>query len=628
MSKGALRFTIAVAALSLAAATAFAEPVFRGKKRGHFGFSGSDQSYKKNQRWNWFWADDDVRLVFGDEERGHSRKKPAYDGADPEIAAGYGLGNLAYVPDPVVPLTGVFTEPRPYGTAEAAIYDALSGPEAAARVAAQEKEAILSHYRASGFKPVWMSNGAWAPRAAGVLKILGAAADEGLDPSNYLPPALASFEPSALPADPLARARIDIGLTAMALKYARHASGGQFDPRRLSRYNDLTPEAVPAPQALKVLAWSPYPEAYLAALQPRHLAFGAMKTALKELRAEVGNKTATMVAEGNKVKPGRSDPRMVELRARLSELGFLQQEGAGPAADELILDEALSAALKAFQKDVGLKATGGLDSATVIALNSQGSEFNLRRLIYNMERLRWLPKRLGGRYVMVNQAAFEVRVIDRGSEIWRSRVIVGKPLSQTSAFHDEIEMVVFNPSWGVPPSIVANEYLPKLRRDPSYLDREGFKVITQSGKVVPSSSIEWWSYGSKVPFSIQQPPGPKNALGELKFLFPNKHNIYMHDTPNRELFDKEARAFSHGCVRLQNPREFAMILLGWDRDKVDRNVDSRKSQTVRLKDKVPVHVSYFTAWPDETGKINYYNDLYGRDEAMEKALSAVTVAQR
>ena len=160
--------------------------------------------------------------------------------------------------------------------------------------------------------------------------------------------------------------------------------------------------------------------------------------------------------------------------------------------------------------------------------------------------------------------------MDGAKEIWRSRVIVGKPMSQTSAFHDEIETVVFNPSWGVPPSIIANEYLPKLRRDPSYLDREGFKVITQSGKVVPSSSVEWWSYGSKVPFSIQQPPGRKNALGEIKFLFPNSHNIYMHDTPSRNLFDEDVRAFSHGCVRVEDPRKFAEIVAGLPAAEIDR----------------------------------------------------------
>jgi murein L,D-transpeptidase YcbB/YkuD len=219
-------------------------------------------------------------------------------------------------------------------------------------------------------------------------------------------------------------------------------------------------------------------------------------------------------------------------------------------------------------------------------------------------------------------------VVENGRAVWSTRVIVGKPNTQTYMFHDEMELVVFNPSWGVPPSIIAREYLPKLRRDPGYLDRLGFKVVNQNGKVVPSRSVRWASYGSKVPFGIHQPPGAKNALGEVKFLFPNSHNIYMHDTPARELFEEDARAFSHGCVRVQNPREFASVILGWDAAKVAGHIETPRSETVRLKEKIPVHLAYFTAWPDETGKMRYFEDIYGRDKAMENARTSVTVAQR
>jgi murein L,D-transpeptidase YcbB/YkuD len=294
-----------------------------------------------------------------------------------------------------------------------------------------------------------------------------------------------------------------------------------------------------------------------------------------------------------------------------------------------VLDADLAVQLRLFQKASGISATGNVGPQTIGALNGQRSTGNrVATLIDNMERLRWLPKSLGHRYVFVNQAAFEARVMEDGQEIWKTRVIVGKPSTQTAVFHDEMEMVVFNPSWGVPPSIIANEYLPKLRRDPGYLDRIGFKVVGSDGKAVSSSTVDWGAYGKRVPFGIQQPPGVKNALGEIKFLFPNSHNIYMHDTPNRELFDNGVRAFSHGCVRVQNPRDFASVLLGWERSRVDAKVVSRKSETIRLPEKVPVHITYFTAWPDETGEIRYFNDIYGRDKAMETARSAVTLAQR
>jgi murein L,D-transpeptidase YcbB/YkuD len=238
------------------------------------------------------------------------------------------------------------------------------------------------------------------------------------------------------------------------------------------------------------------------------------------------------------------------------------------------------------------------------------------------------PRDLGERYVFVNQPAFEATVVKDGKPEWTTRVIVGKPETQTSLFHDEMEMVVFNPSWGVPPSIIANEYLPKLRNDPAYLDRLGFKVVTQQGKVVPSSSVSWWEYGSKVPYGIQQPPGEKNALGEIKFLFPNSHDIYMHDTPSRELFEKDMRAFSHGCVRVQDPRQFASVVLGMTPEEVAAKIESGNSTTVRLKQKLPVHITYFTAWPDAAGNMVYFNDIYGRDRTLEMARSATLVAQR
>ncbi|HEX7108239.1 MAG TPA: L,D-transpeptidase family protein, partial [Aestuariivirga sp.] len=333
-------------------------------------------------------------------------------------------------------------------------------------------------------------------------------------------------------------------------------------------------------------------------------------------------------AEGKSVKAGGSDPRILVIRDRMQAMGFLSSEEAAVEPElSSKLDADLTAALKKFQKSAKLRQTGALDAATVKNLNRDTSQRDIQRLVYNMERLRWLPKNLGKRFVIVNQPAFEVRVMDRGNEVWRSNVIVGKPLNQTSAFHDELETVVFNPSWGVPQSIIVNEYLGKLRRDPSYLDRQGFKVIAPNGRVIPSSSIDWAAYGDRPPFGVQQPPGKGNALGELKFLFPNSHDIYMHDTPTKNLFAEQVRTFSHGCIRVQNPREFAVAILGWDRARVDEETDSRKTQSIPLPQKIPVHITYFTAWPDSTGKINYFNDMYERDETIEKALAALAKAR-
>ena len=422
-------------------------------------------------------------------------------------------------------------------------------------------------------------------------------------------------------------ARLDIDLFAAALRYARDASGGVFEPARLSRYHDVVPPYVEAAQAARVLAVSPFAADYLRKLHPAHPAYAGMKAALAEMRAGAKPGEADLIPEGAIVKVGTSDPRIEAVRQKLVDRGYADA-AAAPGADPALLDKELSIQLRLFQKAARIKVSGSLGPQTIAALNADSSAQDIARLITNMERLRWLPHELAPHHVFVNQAAYEAEVMQDGREVWSTRVIVGKPNTQTSVFNDEMELVVFNPSWGVPPSIIAKEYLPKLRRDPGYLDRIGFKVVNQKGKVVSSRSVSWRSYGSKVPYGIQQPPGSKNALGEVKFLFPNTHNIYMHDTPTRELFEEDKRAFSHGCVRVQNPRQFAAVLLGWDAAEVDKHIETPKSETVRLKEKIPVYLTYFTAWPDETGRIRYYEDIYGRDKAMEDARSTAAVAQR
>jgi murein L,D-transpeptidase YcbB/YkuD len=564
--------------------------------------------------------------LFGLFKRNKPSPRVEFSDADPEPDPGLGMGNLTYVPPKMVSLSGLtLTEPRPTGAAEAAIYDALAGDGASVRVLPAARDALLAHYAAQGFRPLWLKDGKLSERGVAVLGQLGAADQDGLDPRTYLPTGLEAYTAALPDADPAAMARLDIDLSAAALRYARDASGGQFDPRRLSRYNDIDPPWVAPDQALKVIAWSPYAAEYLKSLQPSHPAYASMKKALADLRAQETGAGFQPIAEGPVVKAGGSDPRIPALRARLKSLGYETEPPFG--SDPALLDEPLSEELRRFQKASGIRVTGAFGPQTLGALNKDASVSNIDRLRDNMERLRWLPRELGHRHVFVNQAAFEARVMEGEREVWATRVIVGKPNTQTVSFHDEMELVVFNPSWGVPPSIIAGEYLPKLRRDPGYLDRLGFKVVNQQGKVVPSRAINWSAYGRKVPFGIHQPPGDKNALGEIKFLFPNSHNIYMHDTPTRELFEDEVRAFSHGCVRVQNPREFASVVLGWSAEEVAAHIASKGSETVKLKHKLPVHITYFTAWPDSQGNIRYFNDIYGRDKAMETARSATVVAQ-
>ncbi len=620
-----LKLSVVAIAVSFASQTVLADASRDEKRKGFFESLFGVNKRKKNRRTIQPWWKEDDGSFYGRDYYGDE------DYNDPEPIPGKGMGNLPYVSPKLVALSDPsFSKLYAPDTQSQAILAELSAQKPAIRVTKEVRQPILDLYWNTGFKPLWLTGNAPSERALAVLAFAAKVSEDGLEPKAYLPNGLSSFSnvTEQVGIDPQSLAQFDIAMTAAMLKLAREISGGQFEPNSLSRYNDITPERVDASQALKILAWTPFPEAYLKDLMPKHESYGLMKAELAKLRASNQKPPYEKIAEGKPVKAGKSDPRISLVRDRMQDMGFLSSEESHVEPEfSSTLDEDLSAALKKFQKSVKLRQTGILDLATVKNLNRDTSQRDIQRLVYNMERLRWLPKNLGKRFVFVNQPAFEVQVMDRGNEVWRSNVIVGKPLNQTSAFHDEMETVVFNPSWGVPQSIIVNEYLGKLRRDPGYLDRQGFKVIAPNGKVVKSRSINWAAYGSRPPFGVQQPPGKGNALGELKFLFPNSHAIYMHDTPTKNLFGESTRTFSHGCIRVQNPREFAEVILGWDREKIDRETDSRKSQSVVLRQKVPVHITYFTAWPDSSGKMSYFNDVYERDEAMEKALAVLASAR-
>jgi L,D-transpeptidase YcbB len=621
MNKLLLKLSVAAIAMSVAGQAAQADTTSYRKKGFFESLFGSSPRQRRPARPLFPWSGrskNDISIIYGSGDGTARGSDFVYD--EPESIPGLGMGNPNYIgPKQLLLADASFAKLIAADVQSQAILAELSSLKTKIRASQDERQPILEFYKKSGFKPLWITAGAPSERAKALLAFAAKTDGDGLDSLNYLPTGLNAFNNlGQIGGDPQKLAQFDIAMTAAALKMARQISGGQFEPNRLSLYNDITPERVNANTALNVLAYSPYPDAYLRDLAPKNPAYAAMKAELAKLRANKPASIETPIAGGKTVKLGRSDPRIVSVRERLAALSFLNDPTL--AGDDL-LDTDLSDALKKFQASVQIRQTGQLDAATVKNLNRDDNAKNIQRLVDNMERVRWLPKNLGTRFVFVNQAAFEVRVMDKGSEVWRSHVIVGKPLTQTAAFHDEMETVVFNPSWGVPQSIIVNEYMRKLRSDPGYLDRQGFKVVNQQGKVVSSRSVNWGAYGSKPPFGVQQPPGPGNALGELKFLFPNKHDIYMHDTPTKNLFAETTRAFSHGCVRVENPREFATVLLGWDRAKVDAETDSGQSQSIPLSHKIPVHITYFTAWPDSTGKMIYFNDIYGRDEAMQKAMA-------
>ena len=526
------------------------------------------------------------------------------------------------------------------------VFDTLRvGSEPRMRAEAADRKAILAFYKERKFEPVWVGEYGLNTRAKRLIDALSRAHEDGFVVSRYLPHVLASFKdiPEDLFDDPRTVAELEVGLTAKALKFARHASGGQVEPNKIGRSFDLTPPRVKPAKALEALAGTLHPEEYLDALHPTHPVYLKLKARLaRERGATSEGQPEPISTEGGTIRYGGQDPRVPMIRARLEALGFLEakvesgelgyelnSESSDSAEDKdpYLFDRALSDAVRAFQGSKRLSRDGIVGRRTIAALNGQSNENLEEKIQLNMERMRWLTRNLGTRHVFVNQAAYMAEMIDNGRRIHQMRVIVGKPEHPTPMFSDEMETVVFNPYWNVPRSIIGAEYMPRLWNDPGYLDRKGFEVIDRRGKRVSSYNVDWWSYSGKtLPYNVRQPPSRANALGEIKFLFPNKHAVYMHDTPKRNLFNNAQRAYSHGCVRIQDPRKFAEIVLGWSSRQVNNAVDAGQNRPVELSKKIPVHMTYFTMWPDDSGKLTSRADFYQRDKALKRALSVTRVA--
>lgn len=473
-----------------------------------------------------------------------------------------------------------------------------------------ERAAAETFYKDRNYAPLWSQDNAATARARAAIARLNKADADGLDAADYPAP---NFGPATSP-DALAEA--DLRLTATLLDFARHAQGGRMHPSRIS--GDIAyPENNPDPAAvLKTLATASDVAAALDAFNPQHKGFKALRVKLAELRGSTDAPVARIeegqtlrFAKATKKKPATvmDDPRVPDLRARL---------GISENRDSQQYDEAVAAAVRKFQASADLKATGVLDNATVRALNSPKRDRMIDLVRINMERWRWLPRnlgepKLGNAYVMLNIPDFTLKVVQNGAQVWNTRVVVGKPGKQaTPELTETMKYITVNPTWNVPPSIVYGEYLPALQQDPTVMQRMGMKVIQNR-----DGSIH-----------IQQPPGAGNALGRIRFNFPNKFLVYQHDTPDKHLFAHESRAYSHGCMRVQNPDQYAEVLLGitmpgqnYSAARI-RGMYGNSEIDLRFPTPLPVHIVYHTAFVDDAGHLQTRKDIYGRDQLMIAAL--------
>ena len=287
---------------------------------------------------------------------------------------------------------------------------------------------------------------------------------------------------------------------------------------------------------------------------------------------------------------------------------------------------ALDTALRSFQERMGLTVNGTIQQPVINALNVP-LEKRMQQVLLNMERMRWVPVEPGNNYLLVNIPEFKLHVYEGGKLTWSCNVVVGKPGASTVIFTKLMKFVVFSPYWNVPPGILANEVLPAVKRNSGYLSRQNMEVVGSGGKVIPAGSINWNKYsGSGFPYIIRQKPGRSNALGKVKFLFPNEYNIYLHDTPSRGLFGETKRSFSHGCIRVAEPRRLAEWLLrndpAWTPEKIEKAMNGDKEKFVSLKDQVPVFIGYFTAFVNSKGQLNFRDDVYGHDARLAAQLFA------
>lgn len=478
---------------------------------------------------------------------------------------------------------------------------------------------------------IWVSGYQPNDRARQVLRVLSEASSYGLSDSDYtvgVPGSDFSYDDIAARQKELIR--FEMMLSARALRYARDAHAGRINPNKLSGYHDFAKKPMNLEQSLGFMANMADADIYLERQHPQNDTYRKLRAELEMLRGAAEREI--IVDPKTFVRPGGTNPelaKLLKLIERDADAAFLETHGAAlkEHAGSEVYVEALVPVVKAAQEERGLKPDGVIGPRTVAAIAGVSKAARIDKVLYTLERLRWHPSELGETRVVINAASFNVDFFDKGEPRISMRTVVGRSANQTNFFHDELETVEFNPYWGVPRSIIVNEMLPKLWRDPSYLDRNGYEVINGQGRKVSSSAVDWGQYGRNVPFSVRQKPGRRNALGELKILFPNRHAIYMHDTPSKSLFQRDTRAFSHGCVRLADPRAMAAALLDVSVDDVARAIESgdRSRPTRRkIERKIPVYVGYFTAWPQTDGVIAYHGDVYGRDERLGIAIEKVT----
>jgi len=480
---------------------------------------------------------------------------------------------------------------------------------------------LAEFYERRNYAPAWTDNN----KVAELVSAIQATYTDGLDPSDYhlddvlaLQTELAAGRINS--ADDIADA--DLTLTDSLIRLGYHQRFGKVNPYSLDPHWNFRRElngknpAVSIQEALDADSL----DAYMKEMFPRGWVYTRMRDGLAHYRQIVANGGWPQIPDGPTLRPGATDPRLATLMQRLAISGDMDDMKTFAPVTEY--DEILQTGVRHFQTRHGLDADAIIGPATIKALNVT-AEKRVKQLEINLERARWVLDDIEDDFILVNIAGFRVYLLRDREIVWESKVQVGKTYHQSPVFRDEMKYLVFNPTWTVPYSIASKEMLPNIQADPEYFQKRDFDVKDRSGNIIDPTTVDWSSVTRRnFGYTLVQRPGPANALGRVKFMFPNEHAVYLHDTPSKYLFGQAERAFSHGCIRVEHPYEFAEMLMGpdWDQDRIAATLDTKEITTVSLPEPLPVLLMYWTAMVNRDGEVFFYNDVYQRDQNISTVL--------
>lgn len=475
-------------------------------------------------------------------------------------------------------------------------------------------------YRARGYRPAWICR----DQVADLLRLAEESRDDGLRPGDFNVAEIRALVGTQDPSTLLEQERgdADILLSDTLLRLVHHSKYGKvnfeaIDPKWYKAEGPYSTDLVADLQ--RVLA-APDLAAAVRGLKPEQPFYTRLKAGLARYRAIADAGGWPSIPEGGSLKPGMRDPRVAKMRERLKVTG----DFTGPApTDPQRFDPALKNAVIAFQGRHFLRADGTVGAETLKAMNVSAKE-RVDQIRVNLERMRWVYDRLPGDYLLVDVAGQRVHLFRGGEEVWTTRAIVGRAERPTPTFRDQVEYLEINPTWTVPPTILKEDILPKARGNPEAVRKKGLMVLDRSGRRIAPEAVNWHQSAASFPYILRQEPGEKNALGHIKFMFPNRFSVYLHDTPTRHLFERPQRLYSSGCVRVDRPLELAERVLNeparWDQERLKGVIDAKRTRWVHLKEPLAIILAYWTADAEENGAVRFRQDVYERDAQLLAAL--------